>query len=85
MYLSYETKYISLSSWSSGAAAWRNRRQASRLWSLAGGKGVCVSGKVVLWLTYFYVRIVVPMLYLKLWNYIYRPRAARGRKEEAIN
>ena len=38
---------------------------------LAGGKCLCVSGKVVLWLTYFYVRILVPMSYLKLWNYIY--------------
>ena len=36
-------------------------------------KCLCVSGKVVLWLTYFYVRILVPMSYLKLWNYIYRP------------
>ena len=29
---------------------------------------VCVSGEVVLWLTYFYVRVLVPMFYLKLCN-----------------
>ena len=37
---------------------------------LAGGKCLCVSRKMVLCLTYFYVIILVPMSYLKLW-YIY--------------
>ena len=43
------------------------------LWSLASGKCLCVSGKVVLWLICFYVRILAPISYLKLWNcrYVY--------------
>ena len=32
---------------------------------------MCVSGKVVLWPTYFFVRIGVPMSYSNFWNYIY--------------
>ena len=43
------------------------------VWCLSGGKCLCVSGKVVLWSIYFYARLLVPISYLKLWNYMYRP------------
>ena len=39
---------------------------------IAGRKCLCVSRKMVLWLTYFYVGILVLMTYSKLWNiYLY--------------
>ena len=36
--------------------------------SIARRKCLCVSGKLVLWSIYFYLKILVPMLYSKLWN-----------------
>ena len=39
--------------------------------SIAGRKCLCLSRKVALSLIQWNIRILVPMLYLKLWNYIY--------------
>ena len=47
-----------------GAEALRNRRTSRREFFVLVWKGGFM-------LTYFYVRIIVPMSYLKLWNFIY--------------
>ena len=44
----------------------------SCLWSLSSGKCLGVSTTVILWLTYFYIRTLVPQSYFKFWNYICR-------------
>ena len=41
--------------------------------SIARRKCLRVPRKVVLWSIHWDIRILVPMLYLKLWTYIYRP------------
>ena len=73
MCIGCEYKYVVFSS----SSLWGRRYSAidgiSCLGCLASGKCLCVFGKIVLWSIYFYVIILVPMLYLKLWNYIYRP------------
>ena len=51
------------------------------LWWIAGGKCLCIFREVILCLTYFGIRILIPRSYSKLWNYIYCPsvRASVGR------
>ena len=39
--------------------------------SIAGWQCLCVSGKVVLWSKHFDIRVLVPMLYVKLCNHKY--------------
>ena len=51
-----------------------HRVERQRLMVKGGRTCLCVSGMVVLWLTYFYVRISVPMFYLQLCNYILKLR-----------
>ena len=57
--------------------------------SVAGRKCLWVSGKVVLWSTHFYIRILVPMLYLKLYDhifiYIYIRNRLVDKRREGVN
>ena len=71
MCIGCEYKYFFFASCPFGAEC--NRQQTSCAWWLASGKCLCVSGKMVLWSIYFNVILLVPLLYLKFWNYIDRP------------
>ena len=77
--IGYECKYVVLGSVFPGPGPPKTTGIFLQIW-IARRKCLCVSGKVVLWSIHWDIRVLVPIRYFNLWNYIYLPSS---RQREA--